>query len=138
MFAPTQPAPVSLEESLRFLLDQLAELQSALDVLIMHKEATRDQAIPLEVRAELAVIELEFAPKIDEVQSRIAEVGTAIRVGITTHGQTVKGSRLQAVYTKGRISWDDSGLCGFAMHHPELFAFRKEGEPGVAIRKAGK
>lgn len=43
-----------------------------------------------------------------------------------------------AVYNKGRVSWDSSGLNGYMVAHPEITAFRKEGEPSITLRKIGK
>ena len=49
-------------------------------------------------------------------------------------GETVKGDHLQAVWSKGRASWDDKALMGYTKAHPELLEFRKQGEPSVSIR----
>jgi len=46
----------------------------------------------------------------------------------------VKGRELEAVYVKGRISWDNKALDGYAAAHPEIGAFRKQGDPSVSIR----
>jgi hypothetical protein len=35
---------------------------------------------------------------------------------------------------KGRVSWDGKSLDGYMAAHPEISAFRKEGEPSVSLR----
>lgn len=49
-------------------------------------------------------------------------------------GASVKGNVVQAVFTKGRVSWDTRALDGYAAGHPEVAQFRKQGEPSVSIR----
>lgn len=50
------------------------------------------------------------------------------------YGESVRGAYLQAVYSKPRVVWDSKALDGYALAHPELFAFRREGEPSVSIK----
>ncbi len=40
-----------------------------------------------------------------------------------------------AIYSKGRMSWDGKRLDGYATAHPEILAFRSEGQPSVSIRE---
>jgi hypothetical protein len=117
------------------MLDRLAEIQAQLEVLRMDKAYAIEAAIPPAVRDELAAIEDEYAVTIDGAQANAAELEAQIKAAVIEHGETVKTEHLQAVWTKGRITWDAKSLDGYAVAHPELFAFRKEGEPSVSIRR---
>jgi hypothetical protein len=57
-----------------------------------------------------------------------------IKADVLAAGQSVTGAHLQAVWVKGRVSWDTRRLDGYAAAHPEITAFRKIGEPTVSIR----
>jgi hypothetical protein len=50
----------------------------------------------------------------------------------------VKSGRAQAVYYKGRVSWDNESLDRYAASHPEVMQYRKEGEPSIQIRVTKK
>lgn len=116
------------------LLDQLADLRHALDSIRLSKQDAVDAAIPPEVKADLAAIDLEYAPMIEEAEARCAALEQQVKTEVLAHGATVKGARVQAVYIRGRVTWDAKALDGYAMDHPELFVFRKEGAPSVSIR----
>ncbi|MFA6270311.1 MAG: hypothetical protein WC657_03825 [Candidatus Paceibacterota bacterium] len=136
-------------------LEQLERINEYLDTFESRKSDTRsaldgekqsliDSILTPEILAKVEEIKAEFQPKYDslendqaylaqkaEAESLIAE----IKSDVIAEGKTIKGSRLMAVYAKGRISWDNKGLDGYIVAHPELAQFRKEGEPSVSIRK---
>lgn len=99
-----------------------------------------------ELEAQRAVIASEWGTEIARLEAfqdeACADVDEAIKAArkdikstILAHGKSAKGSRLQASFTKGRIRWDDKALCGYATAgHPELFAFRHEGNESCSIR----
>jgi len=90
-----------------------------------------------EIKAKLQEIDAEFATQYEGVDANIAAITEAIKADVLTHGATVKGQHLMAVYAKGREGgWDGAKLKGFAMAHPEILAAKKpDGEPTVSIRK---
>ncbi len=49
-------------------------------------------------------------------------------------GESVKGTNLQAIFIKGRQTWDNAELDKYAEKHPEILKFRKIGNPSVSIR----
>lgn len=116
-------------------LDALAEFQSQRDLLMLDKQKAIDSVITPEVKQQIADIEAEFSSKSSYVVTNITELETAIKNDVLSEGETVKGTRLQAVWAKGRVSWDDKSLSGYAKAHPELNEFRKQGEPSVSIRQ---
>lgn len=117
-------------------LDQLAEFQAQRDAVMLEKQALLDEIYTAEIKARMAKIEAEFVGKTEAVNEKIAALEAEIKQAVISHGASVKGYVLHAVFAKGRVSWDTKSLDGYATAHPELLAFRKEGEPSVSIRVA--
>jgi hypothetical protein len=108
--------------------------------------AARKQAIQAEIDAKVkdvyaAIeqrrrdIEAEFAGKSEAVDDNIRKLTEEIKNDIRTVGHSVKGSNYQGVYVSGRVTWDNKGLDGYAVGHPEILYMRKEGDPSVSIRR---
>lgn len=112
-------------------LEKLTELYAKRDLLMLDKKA----ALPAEVQAVLDEIEAEFQPKQEIIGAEISELETAVKALVLEAGETAKGGSLQAVFTKGRITWDTKSLDGYAKANPVIADFRKQGEPSVSIRK---
>jgi hypothetical protein len=70
-----------------------------------------------------------------KVREAIERVEGTVRLGTLMRGATVRGRNLQAVWSRGRVSWDDKFLSGFAVAHPEVLPARKQGDPSVSIRE---
>jgi phage terminase small subunit len=117
-------------------LDQLAEFHRQLDMLEKDKQKLIDQVLPPEIKARLEEIEAEFAHKAEAAQASIETLEGEIKSEVISHGESVRGAAFQAVWTKGRQSWDGKGLTTYSESHPDILQFRKEGEPSVAIRRA--
>lgn len=118
------------------LLYQLSEARAAAEVLRLDKQAAIDAAIPAEVKAALLDIDLEFDDSEQAAAAKIAEMEAAVKAAVLANGETVKAHGINAVHSAGRVSWDSKALDGYALNHPELFAFRKEGKPSVSLRNA--
>lgn len=119
------------------LLEQLTELYAQQDLLNLDREKAKDAAIPQEVKATLEEIAFEFSPKQEAISEKIATLEAEVKTAVLTEGATVKGGALQAVFTKGRTTWDSKKLDGMASLIPQLADARKVGEPTVSIRKVG-
>lgn len=65
--------------------------------------------------------------KIDGLKSNIVS-------SVLSTEESTKGSRLHAVYSKGRTTWNSKLLQGYAVAHPEINAMRETGNPSVSIR----
>lgn len=117
------------------LLENLTELYAQRDLLSIDRKRAEEAAIPKEVQEKLADIRGEFDPKENAVADKIAELETQIKAEVLTAGISCKGGSLNAVYMKGRITWDTKGLEGLMIAVPQLGQFRKTGEPSVTIRK---
>ena len=118
------------------LLDKLANTRNALAKVSADRAALVEAAMPQEVKDRLAEIETEFSPILKEGAENAANIEKQIKAAVLeTHGETVRGASLMAVWSKGRVSWDTKALDGYLKAHPELDEFRSEGEPSVSIRE---
>ena len=120
------------------ILEKLTELYAQRDLLHIAHDEARDAAIPEEVETALADVDAEFTPKLDAIDQKISALEEDAKAAVLSEGATVKGNVLQAVYTKGRVSWDNKKLEGLMMIVPQLEGARSVGQPTVSIRKIGK
>lgn len=70
----------------------------------------------------------------EEIDSTIQAAQQDIKAAVVEFGKSIKSARLHAVWSKPRVRWDSKALDGYALNHPELFAFRTEGKPSCSIR----
>lgn len=124
-----------MSEKITNQLDQLANYMAQRDVLSLQKKELIDQVLTPEIKARLEEIEAEFAGKLEAVEANINALEEEIRQMALQHGASVRGTFLQVVWHKGRVSWDTRSLDEYAARHPEISAFRKQGEPYVSILK---
>ena len=117
------------------LLDRLADLRAAVDMVRVKRQQAMDAAMPAEVAATLAEIDAEYGPMIEAAEKNAAELEEQIKAAVIAEGASVKSTWLHAVYTKGRVTWDGKKLDGMMALLPGLEAARKVGEPSVSIRK---
>lgn len=117
-------------------LDQLAELQSALDAWNIEKTDRLNALIPAKIKIQMAEVERELAPKLANISGDIEALTAEIKADVLQHGSTVKGKYLMATWNKGRAGgWDSAKLEGFALVHPEILKAKKpDGEPTVSFR----
>ena len=114
-------------------LDKIADLKSAQALRDADKQALIDQVLTPEIKAKIAEIEAEFANS-DNITDTINLLTDEVKREVFELGETVKGTFLMAVYSKGRVSWDTKALDGYIKAHPEIEQFRKQGNPSVSIR----
>lgn len=137
-------------------LDQLSNLKAARETILGQIELLNEDAIPNEVQEEVVqlrarILEIErpyrklvaglIAGRQQEVEAMDQEISALeaeIKENVANFGSSVKGLSLQAVFSKGRATWDDRSLLGYGAAHPEIMAFRKEGAPSVSLRALGK
>ena len=129
-----QPTPLPQGgEEVRSKLEQLAEVRAYADALRRRAEAEREQILD-KVRAELQAVEAKYAPQLEEAAQAIAELEAEVKAEVLQGGQSVRVGAVQAVFYRGRVTWDSRGLAHYAQDHPEVQQFRKVGAPGVIIR----
>lgn len=114
-------------------LQRLADLRAAADVARLDYEAKRAEVLK-KVQAELDAIDLEIKPVLDAAEENATALEAEIKNDVLLRGESLRGSVYQAVYVKGRVSWDNRGIADYARSHPEVLKFRKEGQPSVTLR----
>ena len=119
------------------LLNKYSDNLVGIDSLRAEKQALIDTILTPEIKEKLAEIEAEFAPKVEALSAENERLAAQIREQVLEFGTTVSGDFHQAVYTKPRVSWDNKGLAGYSVAHPEIMVFQKVGEPSVSIRAKG-
>ena len=120
-------------------LDELDAIHTAADVTRVDYDAKRAEILK-KVQDELEALDAEFKPLMNVSAQRIEELEDEIRQEVLKHGATVKSksARIQAVYMKGRVTWDTTRLDHYAAVHPEVMQYRKQGKPIIQIRVANK
>ncbi len=113
-------------------LKRLTDLRAAADVTRLDHEAKRAEILK-QVQAELDALEAEYKPLLESVDENISKLETEIKTDVLLYGESVHGGTFRAVYTKGRTSWDNSGIEKYAELHPDVLQFRKQGPPSVSL-----
>ena len=121
--------------SIQEMLDQLAEYQAQRALLDVKRQELVNEVYTPEIQARLTEIDIEFAPLFNAVDENINALTDNIKAEVIATGASVKGAHLQAVYSKGRVSWDTKIIEGLAVVFPDLEKARKIGDPSVSIRK---
>ena len=125
---------------------QVRDTQFKAECVIREKIRTAKEILSDQVTAQTAdvykaiaqrkaEIEAEFAGKADAVDENIRKLTDEIKNAVKELGTSVKADHFQAVYVKGRVTWDTSKMDGYAVGHPEVLFMRKEGEPSVTLRR---
>ena len=114
-------------------LDELSDVRAALDVARQDYETKRFEILRT-VQAELDALTVEYQPLFDTSEERITVLTEEIKRQVLDHGASVKGAHLHAVYARGRVTWYTQGLDRYAVEHPEVIRFRKQGQPSVSLR----
>ena len=123
-----------MEQGIKNLLDRLSETESHLDALRIKKKDLVDSVIPDAVKDDLNGIDVEFDPKIQNIQDQIKEISEAIKIACIEYGETVKGEYKDVVFYKGRESWDGKLLEGVAVIYPDVLKCKKVGKPYAVVK----
>lgn len=116
-------------------LKKLQEFYARRDALEGEKQALVDQVLTPEIKKRLEDIDSEIASKAEAVEANIASLEEEVKAEVLAHGESVRGEGIQAVWSKGRVTWDSKGLATYAEDHPEILGFQKTGEPSVSLRR---
>ena len=115
-------------------LTRLADLQAALDLTRMDYESRRSELLK-SVQAELDALEAEYDPLLEAAEQNAHALEAEIKNDVLLGGESVMTDAYQALYIKGRVTWDTRGMERYADAHPEVLRFRKQGDPSVSLRK---
>jgi hypothetical protein len=107
-------------------------VHAAADIARIDYEAMRAEVLRKVRRADALA---EFKPALEAAEENTAALEAEIRNDILLRGESLRGSAYQAIYMKGRVSWDATGMNEYARDHPDVLRYRKEGQPAVSLRK---
>ena len=117
------------------MLNTLAQLQETANQISGAYMLARDALISESIRAALGELAREYDSTTAAINAEVTLLTSEVKAAVEAVGYSVKGQKLHAVYTAGRVSWDDRFLQGYAATHEEILQARKEGSPSVSIRK---
>jgi aspartokinase len=120
---------------IREMLDKLADFQAAADAIRLEKEQAISSVLTPEIQAQVNDIEAEFAGKAEEANNKAADLEKEIKDAVVSVGETVKGEYLQAVFNKGRTSFDTASVKAYLKAQGIYDEYVKEGSPYTSIRK---
>ena len=121
------------QQTIKAKIEELTHIKSAADVTRLDYENKRAEILKA-VQEDLNALEAEYNPLLDAANNRASALETELRQEVLQFGATVKGSKLSFTYSRGRVSWDTKELDHYALTHPEVAQFRKEGAPSVSLR----
>ena len=107
---------------------EIANMETTLD------ERIRD-LIPDDVREKIDDLKSFYSDLLAREQATAALLELDVKRYAEAYGETIKSDRIMAVYNKPRVTYDVSGLDGYAVANPAVLAFRKEGKPSITIRE---
>ena len=114
-------------------LERLSTLRNAIEFTRLDYE-TKQKEILKQVQAELDALQAEYQPVLDAAQENIVSLENEIKTDVLLCGESVSGGMYRAVYTQGRVSWDNEGMAAYALSHTDVLQFRKQGQPSVSLR----
>jgi hypothetical protein len=116
-------------------LDKLAELHKLYSKLESEKREIIEKVLSPEILLKLDEIETEYSEKGKGLSENIEKLEIVIRTETQQLGKSISSSGYIAMWSKGRITWDNKGLTSYSAKHPEILEYKREGEPIVSIRK---
>lgn len=126
-----------MPNSLKDLVDKIADLQASLDLLDIQERELIDRHVPKEIQAMIEEIHAEFQDKRDRRKEEIESLKAAAKKAIVEEGHTVRGDFMTAVYRRGETLWDNEVLSALAQRYPEILLAKKEGKPTVSFLTRG-
>jgi len=114
-------------------LEELADLRATADATRIDYETKRSEILKA-VHTELDALDAEYQPLLETSQSRADALEAEIKDEVVHRGASVQGTRIYAMFFRGRVSWDREKLEDYGKAHPEVMNFRKEGEPYASLR----
>ncbi|HSL47287.1 MAG TPA: hypothetical protein VK897_27855 [Anaerolineales bacterium] len=114
-------------------LERLSSLRNAIEFTRLDYETRRKELLK-QIQTELEALDAEYKPVLDAAQENIVALENEIKTEVLLYGESVSGGMYRAVYTQGRVSWDNEGMDKYAASHPDVLQFRKQGQPSVSLR----
>lgn len=118
-------------------LERLSSLRNAAEFTRLDYETKRKELLR-QIQNELDALDAEYKPVLEAAQENIAALENEIKTEVLLCGESVSGGMYRAVYTQGRVSWDNDGMARYAVSHPDVLQFRRQGQPSVSLRVVDK
>ena len=119
------------------VLNKYSDNLAVIEMISAEKQRLIDEVLTKEIKEKLKEIDEELAQKTSSLSQENEFLTAKIKAAVIAQGETVSGKYHQAVYSKPRVTWDNKGLAGYSVAHPEVGVFQKVGEPSVSIRVRG-
>ncbi len=114
-------------------LERLSNLRNAAEFTRLDYETKRKELLKA-IQADLDALEAEYQPVLKRAEENIAALENEIKTDVLLCGESISGGMYRAVYTQGRVSWDNEGMIKYAEAHPDVLRFRKQSPPLVSLR----
>jgi hypothetical protein len=114
-------------------LERLSNLRNAAEFTRLDYETKRNELLK-QIQFELDALEAEYMPVMEAAGKNIAALENEIKTDVLLVGESISAGMYRAVYTQGRVSWDNEGMNRYAAAHPEVLRFRKQSQPVVSLR----
>jgi hypothetical protein len=118
-------------------LERLSSLRNAAEFTRLDYETKRTEILR-QIQSELDALDAEYEPVLEAAEENIAALENEIKTDVLLFGESISGGMYRATYTHGRISWDNEGMASYAILHPDVLQFRKQGQPIVSLRVMSK
>jgi hypothetical protein len=123
------------EKCIQTLLAQLTALRRQLTAHENIYAEAKLEAIPPDVQARRQAIDEACLPQIRELTEAAGQLEEQVKAAVLAYGSSIKGEQYHVIVSKGRVSWDDAFLQGYAATHPEILQGRIEREATVSLSK---
>lgn len=117
-------------------INRYEELMEGVSKLQQSKQALIESVIPKKIKAKLEDIDAEFDSTIENLEQQVKAIEEEIKQDVLNNGESAKGTKVQFVYTTGRVTWDNKKMEVLLESIPELNIARKAGNPYVSVKKA--
>ena len=114
-------------------LERLSSLRNAAEFTRLDYETKRKELLK-RIQSDLDALDTEYKPVLEAAEENIAMLENEIKTDVLLYGESVSGGMYRAVYTQGRVSWDNDGMARHATSHPDVLQFRRQGQPIVSLR----
>ena len=115
-------------------LEKLAKFDAEYKILMEDKRSGIGKILTEEIKEQLIEVDDYFASALAKITKQITDMEATIKAAVIKNGESVKGV-YTASYVKGRVSWNDKALDGYAAAHPEIKEFKKIGKPSARIKR---
>ena len=114
-------------------LDEAAKLRGVIESYQQEQNDLVERALRIDTEVFARWVEIKQA--LDVLMERNSVLIKILVEEVLKGKVSVKGEKLQAIFSAGRQTWDTKALGGYALAHPELEKLKKVGKPSVSIRE---